>query len=373
MKAQPHSRQNERLAVLRRLEILDTPREHQFDEVVELIAKLCDAPIAVVNLIDEHRQWFKAEVGLGVRETPLETSICSHIILQGGLTIIPDTRDDERLRQNPLCTNDPKIRFYAGMCLETDDGLPIGTLCILDTKPRDLTTDQRRILEVMGRQVMRQIELASALKQSRLLRQEVDHRVKNSLAILQSLLSMQSRNSPSAEVAEALVAVHGRISAITLIHDQLQRTELVSRVNVAEFIDGLRDALEASIGGQATITSSVTNVEIGTSEATNIGIVINELVSNAVKYGASPGQKARIHISVDQLNEGLRFRVKDEGAGLPADFESRSGRGLGMRVSKAIAKQLGSKLEWATSGKGTQFEFAVPGLQIEVNAPTCVD
>jgi two-component sensor histidine kinase len=360
MRAEPHPRQNERLAVLKRLEVLDTPREKQFDEVVELIAKLCDVPIAIVNLIDEHRQWFKAEVGLGVRQTPLETSICSHVILQGGLTVICDTLGDVRLSDNPLCISDPNIRFYAGMCLEADDGLPIGTLCILDTKPRDLTLDQRHILQVMGRQVMRQIELASALKHAQLLRQEVDHRIKNSLAILQSLLNLQSRNASSAEVAEALMGVRGRIEAIALIHDQLHKTAHICHVNLAEFINSLREALTGSIGNQAIITASVPSLEIGTSEATNIGIVVNELVTNAVKHGAVPGQKARVHIAIDQRLEGLGVVVKDEGLGLPADFEPRSSRGLGMRISMAIAKQLGSELKWTSSGKGTQFEFTAP-------------
>lgn len=367
MRAPQHPRQIERLAVLRRFEILDTPREKQFDEVVDLIAKLCDAPIAVVNLIDEHRQWFKAEVGLGVRETPLETSICSHIILQSGLTVIRDTLADKRLLENPICTSDPNIRFYAGMCLETDDGLPIGTLCILDTKPRDLTTDQRQILEVMGRQVMRQIELMSALKQARLLRQEVDHRVKNSLSILQSLLTLQSRSSINSEVAEALVGVRGRLDAISLIHDQLHRTANVSHVNLGDFIDGLRDAIAKSIGDQAIISASVPSIEIGTSEATNIGIVVNELVANAVKHGAVAGELALVHIHVDQIHERLRIVVKDEGPGLPAGFNPRSSRGLGMRVSVAIAKQLGSELSWTTSSTGTQFAFTAPIRQLEAD------
>ncbi len=131
-----------------------------------LIAKLCDAPIAVINLIDQERQWFKAEVGLGVRETPLETSICSHVILTSGLTVITDTLDDPRMCDNPLCFSSPNLRFYAGVCLETDEGLPLGTLCVLDHKPRDLSELQKEVLAVLARQVMVQINLNLRLKEA---------------------------------------------------------------------------------------------------------------------------------------------------------------------------------------------------------------
>ncbi|MEO1405944.1 MAG: histidine kinase dimerization/phosphoacceptor domain -containing protein [Pseudomonadota bacterium] len=214
MRADAHPRQSERLAALRSFGILDTPRERDFDEVVELIATICEAPIAVVNLIDEHRQWFKAEVGLGVRETPLETSICSHVILIPGLTIIPDTLNDPRFNDNPLCLDEPNLRFYAGMCLQTDKGLPIGTLCVLDTKPRELSELQKQALQVMGRQVMRQIELSKALHLSDLQRKEVDHRVKNSLSIISATLSMQARQISDRAAADALSKARNRIAAI---------------------------------------------------------------------------------------------------------------------------------------------------------------
>ena len=100
MLAPLHPRQHERLTALHSLGILDTPREPKYDEIVELVAEICEAPIAVINLIDEKRQWFKAEVGLGVRETPLETSLCSHVILNPGVTIIPDTLADGRMCDN---------------------------------------------------------------------------------------------------------------------------------------------------------------------------------------------------------------------------------------------------------------------------------
>jgi GAF domain-containing protein len=102
MKAEPHPQQHNRLTTLRQYDILDTPRERDFDDIVALASEICGTPIAVINLIDEHRQWFKAEVGLGVRETPLETSICSHVILEDDFVEIEDTLVDDRTADNEL-------------------------------------------------------------------------------------------------------------------------------------------------------------------------------------------------------------------------------------------------------------------------------
>jgi PAS domain S-box-containing protein len=159
----------ERLSALDSYGVLDTPPERDFDEVVQLAAQLCEAPFAVVNLIAENRQFFKAEIGLGVRETPLDVSICAHAILQPGLFVVPDTTRDPRFASNPLVTGAPHLRFYAGALLETEDGLPLGTLCVLDSVPRPagLTAQQRFALDVLARQVMAQLELRRALEARR--------------------------------------------------------------------------------------------------------------------------------------------------------------------------------------------------------------
>lgn len=159
----------DRLAALHGYDILDTDREPAYDDIAALIARLCDAPIGVINLIDADRQWFKAEVGLGVRETPLETSFCRHALLEQDRMVVPDAALDLRFACNPLVTDAPGLRFYAGVLLKSDEGLPLGTLCILDTKPRPdgLTDLQMQALEVLSRQVMNLMRLRRALKTDR--------------------------------------------------------------------------------------------------------------------------------------------------------------------------------------------------------------
>ena len=155
----------ERLTALDRYSILDTPPEQGFDDLARLAAELLGAPMAAVNLIAEGRQWFKAEVGLGVREMPLDNSICARVMLQPSELVIPDLLEDSRFNCNPLVTSGPGLRFYAGELLQTPDGLPLGTLCILDTKPRPegLTSQQQFILQALARQVMGQLELRRAM------------------------------------------------------------------------------------------------------------------------------------------------------------------------------------------------------------------
>lgn len=156
-----------RLAALHGYQILDTPREPEFDEIAALASAVCGTPIAVVNLIDMGRQFFKAEVGLGVRETPLESSFCAAAILEEDFLHVPDATHDVRFECNPLVVGDPHLKFYAGALIKTAEGHAIGTVCVLDFQPRDLTGVQQQTLRVLARQVMTQLELRRALRERR--------------------------------------------------------------------------------------------------------------------------------------------------------------------------------------------------------------
>ena len=153
--------QNEkkRLKVLWQYEVLDTVPEELFDDLTELAARICEAPIALISLVDEKRQWFKSKVGTDVKETSRDVSFCAHAIKQAELFIVPDATQDPRFANNPLVTCDPKIRFYAGAPLITADGYALGTLCIIDKVPRDLRPDQKQALLILARHVVSQLEL----------------------------------------------------------------------------------------------------------------------------------------------------------------------------------------------------------------------
>ncbi len=149
----------ERLRTLHRYAILDTSAERAFDDLVSLAALICGTPISLVSLVEADRQWFKAKLGLDVAETSRDDSFCSEAIRGTGLFTVPDARLDARFAANPLVVGDPRVRFYAGMPLVTDDGHALGTICVIDREPRELGEAQCRALEALGRLAVDQLEL----------------------------------------------------------------------------------------------------------------------------------------------------------------------------------------------------------------------
>jgi GAF domain-containing protein len=152
--------EEKRLEALRGFDILNTPAEKAFDDLVRLALYICDTPIAAVSFIDKDRQWFKSKVGLAVPETKRDISFCAHAVtVPNDMLIVPDASLDPRFADNPLVTGEPKIRFYAGAPLVTEDGFVLGTLCVIDHVPKELSAAQTKALAVLRNQVMRELEL----------------------------------------------------------------------------------------------------------------------------------------------------------------------------------------------------------------------
>ncbi|MEP3374620.1 MAG: ATP-binding protein [Maribacter dokdonensis] len=159
-KAKIHPKEKERLALLDSYSILDTLPEKDYDNLTQLAAEICQTPISLITLLDDKRQWFKSHYGLETSETPIEDAFCAHAITSDEpIFTTEDAREDSRFQNNPLVTGDPNIVFYAGIPLKNANGLPLGTLCVIDNKPRKLTQSQKESLNILSEQVINLLEL----------------------------------------------------------------------------------------------------------------------------------------------------------------------------------------------------------------------
>ena len=157
----------ERLAALRDYRILDTPPEQVFDDLTWLASFICQTPMALVTLIDHHRQWFKSRVGIDSTESPRSESICAHAVMKPDRILeVPDAAKDRRFAGMPAVAGGPCVRFYAGAPLVGAKGHAVGTICVMDREPRTLSDDQRRALRILAGQAAQQLELRAQLRRS---------------------------------------------------------------------------------------------------------------------------------------------------------------------------------------------------------------
>lgn len=358
MKPCLHPQEEKRLRELRRYGILDTERERDFDELVEIASDICEVPVSVVNFIDAGRQWFKAEVGLGVRSTPIETSLCGHVILQGDFVEIPDTLQDERMADNPLCTSEPGFRFYAGAVLKGANGLPLGTLCVLDHKPRSLTDRQRKILTVLSKHVMSELNLRLALEAERVLRREVDHRVKNSLASIGAMLSMKARRTSDDALRTELDDASTRIRSLSSLHAELHELEAGGLVDLKSLFERIETDLRYLIPDGARLSIDVRALEVTAELANALLLIVNEFVSNSVKHGLKDGRGA-ITVLIEGDESSWSILCRDDGIATERDAErAMSKTGLGTKVIQSLASTLNADAKWTASGKGMELKVS---------------
>ncbi|MEI4470104.1 histidine kinase dimerization/phosphoacceptor domain -containing protein [Frigidibacter sp. MR17.24] len=360
MRATPGPREAERLALLNEFAVLDTPAEPEFDELTALAAEICGCPVALVSMVGSDRQWFKSHHGTDLQETGTEYSVCTHAILGPDLLQIPDTHLDPRTADNPFVGTGGTLRFYAGQPLVSSEGLALGTLCVLDHEPRRLTDFQTRALGILSRQVMAQLELRRALALKDTMAREVDHRVKNSLQQISSLMRMQEAAvDPLAR--PAIAAARQRIGAVARVHAEMQKTS-TGLLPLADFLDHLTGDLSESLGGNLTLATTGPNLEVPVALASALAIIVNEFVANSIKHGFPDGRDGRVSIEWSTVEGGgLSFHFADDGIG----HEEGTRPGLGSRLMLASAMQLGAAYETRSRpGEGTWVRLHLPAAAL---------
>ena len=397
----PHN-EAERLADLYRYGILDTAAEAEFDDLTELAAHLCGVPIALISLVDVERLWFKSAVGLSFPEVPRARSFCSQAIHDNQVFEVADALKDERFFDSPLVTAAPDIRFYAGVPLVTDRGHAIGSLCVIDTVPRELSAAQKKVLAALGRQVMRQLDL-------RLLNAELERRVAARTADLQTSahdLQMLSQ-SLAHDLRQPLISMSGYTTLLQQEVESERGKHCLQRVAAGVGQINLRaDALlyfanlaHLSLKRQAVDLRKVALAHIHALQAAApkrrvraqvqdglqasgdpelLRELMHELLDNAWRHTASLSL-ATLDVGSSTGADGVWvYHVRDNGAGFDMRYASSlfepfqrlstgdgEGEGIGLARVKRIAVKHGGRV-WAecTPGQGASFYFTLsaPGV-----------
>lgn len=235
--------ETERLESLKELQILDTELEKSYDDVTWLAAQICEVPVCLISLIDEDRQWFKSRYGFEKKSGAREHAFCAHAILGRELFEVEDSRKDERFFDNPFVINEPSVVFYAGTQLMAPNDLALGTLCVIDHKPKKLNEFQKKALQILGEQVSRQFEIrrsiqklatAEATQAALALSVSYSHEVNNPLTIAAGYLE-QAKQSIDPKVYQRIHEAHNRISeTLKKIQDTIQK-------NGIQLTDGLNN------------------------------------------------------------------------------------------------------------------------------------
>jgi anti-sigma regulatory factor (Ser/Thr protein kinase) len=322
-----------RLAALRSYKILDTEPERAFDDLTRLASQICGTPIAAISLIDDRRQWFKSRVGLSIQEAARSVAFCAHAIQQRSTMIVPDALGDARFRENPLVTDEPRVRFYAGAPLITPEGHALGTLCVVDRVPRTLTPDQMQSLEALRRQVEAQLELRRNLIELR-------------RALAARDIAEEAQDQLIRELREAVSQVN-KLSALIPLTSTC----------------ALNLVIPATPAGIQTVSEGVMQLlqrkQWSEDDMIKIDLALQEALANGIRHGCKgdPTKSVQCMVTFDEQGE-LMIVVKDPGSGfdhsaVPNPLEGEnvmkpSGRGV------FLINQLMDEVAYTDGGREVQ-------------------
>ena len=347
----PVEEEERRLQVLRRYDVLDTPPDGAFDRVTSLAARLFDVPIAIVTLVDRDRIWFKSKQGVDVDEIGRDPGLCASAILQNGPWLLPDASVDPRSMANPLVAGELGLRFYFGVPLRTWDGHNLGTLCVIDQKPRDVSAAEIEHLNDLATLVMDQMELRltarTAIAQREMLLRELHHRVKNNLQILLSIVGSDERRARSVETVSFMRSLRGRVLAMSSAHDAMRDAETLGRGRTGELLEQLSQTVGAALGSEGEIVTEIEDHEVTSEVLLPLALMLNELLTNAYKHGLLGG-RGRIDVRFVRTGDGYELCVRDDGPGFSDSDVAQTSSGLSFVTG--LARQIGGG--FATRNEG---------------------
>ena len=389
--AQIPENETKRLHDLHGSGLLDTPQENEFDEIVRFASSICNTPISLISLVDSSRQWFKARIGLNVSETNREISFCSHAILQDHLFEVNDTLEDIRFSDNPLVTHDPAIRFYAGMPLITSNGSRLGTLCVIDKAPGQLSEQQKFGLKVLANNVIKIAELRIKNKELHYLSETqktiisiLAHDVRNPLASIKNIIEFkQSDILDNNDATEMMNMVTGQLdNTIEMVENIVswgQANLQFGRLQADSFD---LCALAEQIFISESLNSAAKNNKLVNlvakdsyiySDKRALEFVLRNLISNAGKFT----ENGVITVDMQRDEEKVILTVADTGVGMTAEktkallssngynlstsgTNNEKGSGLGLLLVREFIDRMGGYISVESEqGKGTIFKIVI--------------
>ncbi|SHI82390.1 histidine kinase dimerization/phosphoacceptor domain -containing protein [Wenxinia saemankumensis] len=347
-RADRHPYETERLARLSELEIIGSGADPEFDALTRIASEVCRTPVALVSLVESQRQWFKSRQGLDIDETPISQSICAWTILQDGVLEITDTAKDPRTLSNALCMGDRPFRFYAGApIVDPATDLPLGSFCVLDYQPRELSASQKRLLVDFANQAMRLIELRRAVATANLAVQETNHRVKNSLQSVSAYIRLQRRvlQGASPEAEAALTATETRIASAAALHEALCYSAVGEKVDLPGYAARIFGLATADMREGISTRIDLAACQVSSRQASALGTILSESVSNSIRHAFGEAGEGLITLTGRHEPDGrYRMEFADTGAGLPNERPApRANGGLGLSILEGALAQLGAE------------------------------
>ena len=331
--------EQERLAVVRRYDILDSPPDEAFDRVTRIAARLLEMPAAFISIVDEDRIWFKSCQGVDVGQMRRESSLCASCIHQEEPLLIADTRVDSRTSANPPVIGELHIRFYLGSPLRTSDGFNLGTLCIVDRVPRTVSDAEVTVLVDLAAVVMDELEFRLAVKRAEQayrdelaraelredyisgLTRELVHRSKNLLTVVHSIARQTKSNSHS--ISDYVQRLAGRILGLAETHDLIAQKEW----HDVTLSDLTWHHLDPFLASAARVNIEGPTVTLTPIAAQNIGLALHELATNALKFGALSVSEGRVVVHWLLARETDRLFISWEEENCPASDKQQNGFG----------------------------------------------
>ncbi len=352
--------EHERLMAVKDCHILDTEHEQEYDDITRLASEICELPYSLISVIDENRQWFKSHQGLPINQTSRDLSFCAHAInYPDDLMIVTDARIDERFHDHPLVINQPHIVFYFGVPLVTSIGVAIGTLCVSDTKPRILSDKQIGALKSLAYQVVKLIELRISNKkleniivEKNILLKEINHRVKNNLAIIMALLRTEKNKSNDMQIEHIFEELLSKMYSLSILQSELYMEDNYSTLNFGMFLKAIVEKINYTFGAKTNtmIETELSNINMDITQAIPLGLMANELLINCYKHAFKENKKNNLQVFLNKdKNNKIIFKIIDNGS---PEFDITTNAGSGIELIRDLASQIDATVNFDQKANG---------------------